>query len=47
MFADCSSLESVDLSGLDTSEVKDMDGMFEDCSSLKSVATSLISTLPR
>ena len=44
MFADCSSLESVDLSGLDTSEVKDMDGMFEDCSSLKSVDFSDLDT---
>lgn len=44
MFADCSSLESVDLSGLDTSEVKNMDGMFEDCSSLESVDLSDLDT---
>ena len=37
MFYACSSLESVDLSGLDTSEVKSMGDMFFGCSSLQSL----------
>ena len=40
MFADCSSLESVDLSGLDTSEVTGMPKIFEGCSSLQSLDIS-------
>ena len=40
MFADCSSLESVDLSGLDTSNVTGMPKIFEGCSSLQSLDIS-------
>ena len=37
MFFGCSSLESLDLSGLDASSVEDMFGMFDDCSGLRTV----------
>ena len=40
MFRDCSSLKSLDLSGLDTSSVKSMSSMFKGCSSLKSLDLS-------
>ncbi len=36
-FGSCSGLESIDLSGLFTGEMTNMDYMFHDCSSLKSV----------
>ena len=35
MFAKCSSLESIDLSSFNTTNVKNMKGMFDVCSSLK------------
>ena len=35
MFAECSSLKSIDLSSFNTTNVKDMSGMFYKCSSLK------------
>ena len=38
MFAGCNTLVSVDLSGWDTSKVRDMSQMFESCASLKSVS---------
>ena len=38
MFADCSTLVSLDLSGWDTSRVEGMWGMFQGCSSLSSLA---------
>ena len=34
MFSDCSSLVSLDLSGFDTSNVREMNAMFSNCSSL-------------
>ena len=37
MFADCMSLESLDLSSWDTSQVTSMSSMFSNCSSLKSL----------
>ena len=37
MFANCTNLTSVDLSGLDTSAVTSMYGMFSECSSLTSI----------
>ena len=37
MFCGCSSLSSLDLSGLDTSKVTDMGFMFSDCSALTSL----------
>lgn len=37
MFAQCSSLQSIDLSGFDTSAVTEMDTVFSDCISLTSV----------
>ena len=40
MFFGCSSLESLDLSGLDASKVEDMSGMFFGCSSLESLDLS-------
>ena len=40
MFSGCSSLSSLDLSGLDTSNVTDMGGMFEVCSKLASLDLS-------
>lgn len=44
MFDECSSLESADLSGLDTSSAKDMSNMFWRCSSLSSVNLSALDT---
>ena len=44
MFSGCSSLEKVDLSGLDTSNVETMAGMFSKCSSLKSIDFGNINT---
>lgn len=44
MFDCCSSLESADLSGLDTSSAKDMSNMFWRCSSLSSVNLSALDT---
>ena len=44
MFADCSSLESLDLSKFNTSNVKDMNKMFAGCSSLKSLNLSNFDT---
>jgi surface protein len=35
MFSDCSSLQSINLSSFNTTNVKDMFGMFWGCSSLK------------
>ena len=35
MFRGCSSLQSIDLSSFNTTNVKDMMGMFADCSSLE------------
>ena len=40
MFNGCSSLESLDLNGLDTSEVTDMSEMFNECTNLVSVDLS-------
>ena len=40
MFSGCSSLESLDLSGLDTSSATDMSYMFRGCSSLESLDPS-------
>ena len=40
MFYRCSSLKSIDLSGLDTSSAKDMSYMFAGCSSLESIDLS-------
>ena len=37
MFMECTNLVSVDLSGLDTSQVTDMGGMFTECAALKTV----------
>mgnify|MGYP004520352225 CR=1 FL=1 len=37
LFSYCRSLESVDLSGLDVSNVETMEGMFQECSSLKNL----------
>ena len=39
-FAYCESLETLDLSGLDTSQVTDMRGMFADCKSIRSLDLS-------
>ena len=44
MFCNCSSLESLDLSGLDTSNVTDMSSMFWACSSLSSLDLSDLDT---
>ena len=44
MFYDCSSLTSLDLSGLDTSKVGDMGWMFYNCSSLTSLDLSPLDT---
>jgi surface protein len=44
MFADCSSLKSLNVSGFDTSNVTDMDWMFAGCSSLKSLDLSNFDT---
>ena len=43
-FYKCESLQSVDLSGLDTSKVTDMSSMFSGCSSLASLALSPLDT---
>jgi len=40
MFYDCSSLQSLDVSGFDTSQVIDMDHMFANCSSLEELDIS-------
>ena len=44
MFYGCTSLTSVDLSGLDTSNVTDMSYMFRDCTSLTSIDLSGLDT---
>ena len=44
MFRDCSSLEKLDLSRLNTSEVRDMNAMFCDCSDLKELDLSGVHT---
>ena len=44
MFARCSSLESIDLSSFNTTNVKDMSYMFNGCSSLKSIDLSSFNT---
>lgn len=44
MFSGCSSLISIDVSKLDTSNVTKMDNMFSDCSSLVSIDLSTIDT---
>lgn len=44
MFAECESLSSLDLSTLDTANVKDMAGMFHDCRSLKDIDLSSLDT---
>ena len=44
MFLDCRSLESLDLSGLDTSSATNMSSMFWGCSSLKSLDLSGLDT---
>ena len=44
MFMDCTSLVSLDLSGLDTSEVTSMRGMFFGCSSLSALDLSCLDT---
>ena len=41
MFSDCSSLESIDLSGIDTSGAMNMDGAFLNCSALRSLDLSV------
>ena len=44
MFKDCSSLESLDLSGFNTKKVYNMQGVFAYCSSLKSINLSSFDT---
>ena len=44
MFNGCSSLESIDLSSFNTSNVTDMRWMFDECSSLKSIDLSSFNT---
>ena len=44
MFSGCSSLASLDLSGFDTANVKDMVGMFRDCSKLEKINLSSFNT---
>ena len=44
MFDECSSLQSIDLSSFNTTNVKDMWSMFEGCSSLQSIDLSLFNT---
>ena len=44
MFRDCSSLETLDVSGFDTSRVTDMDGMFYGCNSLTTLDVSHFDT---
>ena len=45
MFCECSEVVSIDLSGLDTSEVADMRSMFSGCSSLTSLDTSSVTDM--
>jgi surface protein len=40
MFKNCSSLQTLDVSGLDTSNVKDMSSVFDGCSSLQTLDVS-------
>ena len=44
MFRGCSSLQSIDLSSFNTTNVKDMSGMFAGCSSLQSIDLSSFNT---
>ena len=44
MFKDCSSLESIDLSSFNTSNITSMIGMFKECSSLKTINLSSFNT---
>ena len=44
MFRDCSSLETLDVSGFDTSRVTDMDGMFYECRKLQIIDVSKFDT---
>ena len=44
MFRDCSSLETLDVSGFDTSRVTDMSGMFYECNSLTTLDVSHFDT---
>ena len=44
MFYGCSSLQSIDLSSFNTTNVKDMNCMFFGCSSLRSIDLSLFNT---
>ena len=44
MFQSCASLRSLDLSGLDTSRVTDMEDMFSICLSLSSLDLSPLDT---
>ena len=43
-FADCTALEQLDLAGLDTSNMTEMDRMFENCSSLTELDLSMFDT---
>ncbi len=44
MFSGCSSLESLNLTGFDTSDVTDMSNMFQGCSSLETLDLSIFNT---
>ena len=44
MFCNCSSLQSIDLSSFNTTNVKDMKWMFFHCSSLQSINLSSFNT---
>ena len=44
MFSDCSSLQSIDLSSFNTTNVKNMSSMFLGCSSLRSIDLSSFNT---
>ena len=44
MFSSCSSLNSIDLSSFNTTNVNNMSGMFSDCDSLKSIDLSSFNT---
>ena len=44
MFSGCSSLESLDLSGFDTSKAEYLTGMFEYCKNLKTLDLSSFDT---
>ena len=44
MFYECSSLQSINLSSFNTTNVKDMSYMFSDCSSLQSIDLSSFNT---